>query len=559
MARTADTFPADTAPNDSPYARAARVRPAAGSAGAVPEAGLRVLLPLVAFVVLVCLFYMASVHGYGGTSDKATLVLEGQAIAGGNVLLHGWSLPLDSFWTSDALLLALMVPLAGVHAWLMHLESATVSSLLVCCGVFVAFEGGASRRAAIAGGATAGALLVIPAPMLENFMLAGAYHMGTAIWTLLAFIALRRGRFGPGWIAAVVCLALGALADLDLVAFGMVPMVLAGLVAMARRRDWRSGLPQLSAGLASVALFAALRQVAMWLGGFAETGAGQLVNLRQLRANLSNLLVAGADLLGASGRYGGFAIPGWVQLLHLLGAAAVMAGVVVAAASLVLGAARGRPVALQGEPPSAAPRTPAPWVLDDLLAIAIVGAAGTFLFQAVNGVEESRYMSVSVIFACVLCGRMVARVWTAIDARTRRAVTAMAMLIVGGLAAGLGYQLSTPATPPTATVLASWLEAHHLYDGIGDYWCASITTVESGGRVTVRPVASQRGLIFRMTPQSAADWYDRPFQFLVFTTPVWLSVDGRTAARTFGTPAHSYTVGAYQVLVWDHPIVVPRS
>ena len=56
--------------------------------------------------------------------------------------------------------------------------------------------------------------------------------------------------------------------------------------------------------------------------------------------------------------------------------------------------------------------------------------------------------------------------------------------------------------------LDTFLEARQLDVGIGDYWSASITTVATGGVVTVRPVISTPGgRVVRYERQSAATWY----------------------------------------------------
>ena len=55
------------------------------------------------------------------------------------------------------------------------------------------------------------------------------------------------------------------------------------------------------------------------------------------------------------------------------------------------------------------------------------------------------------------------------------------------LVAASATQCRVPGRPDPVATLASFLEAHHLHEGIGDYWSAAITTVESGGKVVVRP------------------------------------------------------------------------
>ena len=67
---------------------------------------------------------------------------------------------------------------------------------------------------ALAGGLTVIALLGFATPAMALFFVGRGFHMSTALYALLAFAALRRGRFGLGWFLAVVLLAAGMLGDL---------------------------------------------------------------------------------------------------------------------------------------------------------------------------------------------------------------------------------------------------------------------------------------------------------------------------------------------------------
>lgn len=120
-------------------------------------------------------------------------------------------------------------------------------------------------------------------------------------------------------------------------------------------------------------------------------------------------------------------------------------------------------------------------------------------------------------------------------------------------ATGLGYTLAQPAPVQSASVLASWLEVHHLDNGVGGYWTASITTVESKGAITVRPVwADPDGKLGRYMKLSTESWYQgQHFQFLVYSSPTYQGVDGAAAGKTWGRPTHIYVVGDYHVLVWS--------
>jgi len=84
----------------------------------------RVGLVLSALAGLVVVLYGISTHVYAGGSDRATAILEGQAVSTGNPLLHGWILTRDSFWTIDAFFYGLAVHVGGLRPGLLNLEPA---------------------------------------------------------------------------------------------------------------------------------------------------------------------------------------------------------------------------------------------------------------------------------------------------------------------------------------------------------------------------------------------------------------------------------------------------
>ncbi len=75
----------------------------------------------------------------------------------------------------------------------------------------------------------------------------------------------------------------------------------------------------------------------------------------------------------------------------------------------------------------------------------------------------------------------------------------------------------------------------------------------------MRPVQLGPGhSLVRYNKQSDASWYEGvPFRFFVSDTGnPWQGVTSGAAVRAFGSPARSYEVGTYRVLVWSHPIHV---
>ncbi|MGD0985348.1 MAG: hypothetical protein ABSA65_16275 [Acidimicrobiales bacterium] len=501
---------------------------------------------------LVLVLDAISARVYAGGSDRATAILEGQAVGSGNVLLHGWVLTHDSFWTIDAFFYALAVRVGGLRPGLLNLEPALAVAIAVVVGALVASRGHRGGGA-VAGAATAVVLLAFPTYAMASFLLGGPDHVSTAVLALLAFIFLRRGGFDWRWAAAVAVLAFGMLGDLLMVAYGIAPVAGAGVVSMLRKRDWRVGIAAVTASAAAIVASELVSWLARAMGAFKSVDGVSVATSAQMLVNLRHVLSYGAGLVGFTDGFDAGRVPTVLQEFHDLGALLIVACSAAAIANLVRGVVRGRRKASGSKQ-----ETGRRW-LDDVLVIAMFGSAATFVVLAVSGVPGARYLVATIVFASVLSGRIVAQAWQRLrPGRMTRAICVVGVAVSLCFAAGLGCTLAQPVAAQSASTLASFLEAHHLQTGVGGYWAASITTVESKGAVTVRPViANQEGKLGRYMKLSSAGWYaGQQFQFLVYETPAYQGVDSTSATKTWGPPAHIYAVGGYHVLVWSNTFSV---
>jgi hypothetical protein len=550
--------------------------------------GLRIAFAfaaVVGFVGLVFLLYAAAIHANSGDSDGASVILEGQTIAHGHFLLHGWALSLDSFWTVDALFYAVAILLGGLRPGLLYAVPALLAALVILAGVLMAREG---RRgvAAVAAGATAFVLLAFPTHAMAMFFLRGPLHIGTTLWGLIAFACLRKGRFGWGWVVAVVFLAAGALGDLQILVLAVAPIFLGGIVAMLRTRTWRGGIAQVTAAASGLVLAEIVRTVAKALGTF-SIGAANPTSLHLIFSNLRHAASLGAELTGVrSTLFGTGGVPTPLQDVHIVGGVVMVAAFVAALVMLVRDALVGRQRDAAGAVPAGqAPRyrvsdaslAPALWRIDDMLVIAMIGVPIDYgaLALSPGDLEYARYLAPALIFAAILAGRMVARAVTTLRARSAalhtsvsrtgaaalvgRAVGVVGVAVSLCFAAGLGYNLAQPDPGQPGAQLASFLETHHLTNGVGSYWAASIITVESRGKVTIRPVVAGSGSQIRRYPrESDAAWYSgQRFQFFVYNLAIpWGSDNSTSATATWGRPMRTYAVGTFRVLVWPKPLVV---
>jgi hypothetical protein len=133
---------------------------------------------------------------------------------------------------------------------------------------------------------------------------------------------------------------------------------------------------------------------------------------------------------------------------------------------------------------------------------------------------------------------------------------ALAVLATGYLL-GLGAVVTRPAVPAQATQLASWLAAQHLTYGLSGYWQASVVTLETGGRVSVRPVVAVGTGLARDDWEVRPAWYNparHQADFIVLsgvwpgkTSPGWMG----NVRAAFGQPVRIAAVGSYTVLVYN--------
>jgi hypothetical protein len=566
--------------------------PVLGAAGGSPRrTGRNLLVALVAMAVaagLLALLYVASVHATPGDSDGATVALEGLAFTQGHLLLHGWTLSLDSFWTVDAPLYFVAVGIGGVTLGLLHFVPALIAVLVIGVGAYMAADGNYGKGAVV-GPLVVVALLGFPTHSMAFFFLRGPLHVCTALWALIAFLAIRRGRFGWGFLVAVLFLAAGMLGDLQEVALGVTPIGIAGVVAMLRTRSIRSGIVQVTAAVSSVVLMVVVRETVKRLGAFRIAPANPHAGFHQMLHNVRTAVTETAQLFGVTSRdFGTGGVPNWLQDVHVVGLALVCLTGLTALVALVAGALRGQgtrggwPLSamVRAERPSAsslspsrrarsgavAP-TPEPWRLDDMLTVACFAPPVAFVILSITNTPPfGRYLTDGVIYSSILAARLVGR-WagTASFSGIRRylgsAAAVLALAVAAAFAAGTAYTIAQPAPVQPASRLALFLERHHLYEGLGAYWTASITTVASDNRVKIRPVVAKHGRLVRYDRQSAADWYAGvKFRFVAYNLQsVWGGVVYKTAVKTFGTPSDVYDVVPYQVLVWARPITVSAA
>ena len=508
---------------------------------------------------------------YQLNSDSANILLMGQDLLHGNLLLHSWYSSDVSFYPTELPQYALLEGLFGVHAETAHIAAGMTYTLALLFAVMLARSGSPSGRQRLIRTLIAAGIMLAPQLGLGIFAMdLSVGHIGTSVPLLLIWLLLDWAeRAAPRWwvpVVVAVLLAWVQVADpiVYLVGIGPLGIACAARVIRGWRRAegsrWRRLTAQwyyLSLGAASVAaagLAWIANSVLSALGSFHVARLPfHLTPWSDLHNNWQAwwkvLEVFGANYHGLTG------LQLVLAYLHLVSVALVFC-------ALALVAWRFFAVSL----------------VDQILALAIVLNVLLYLFTNASDLAAHE-VAIIVPFGAALAARVLVRTRDRAPAdqparkvrlvrrarrvlqgrRFRLASLAAGILVLAGYAAGLGYEITQPALPAANTSLATWLADHHLTYGLSGYWTSSSVTLDSDNKVQVR--ALMQFTMQRDLWMSNETWYDPQTHYANFivldSTPGYFSHWEPLALikEYFGTPAKIYRTGPYTVLVWNRNLL----
>lgn len=489
-------------------------------------------------------------------SDGASNALQAWDMWHGNLMLHGWTLTDISFYTTELPELAVAEVLRGLGPQAAHIASAFTYTLVVLAAALLA-KGRASGQEGLVRVLLAGGIMLAPTlGSTSATLLNDPDHTGTQVPLLIVWMILDRAR--PRWyVPATVAILLTWVQVADpLVTYeGVLPLVVVCLIRLYWRRSrLADGIDGVVSALracwyelalaAGALASAAVSWLVLWLighhGGFMVTPPNTtFTNMSEFASRLSEtvksvLVIFGADFSGTSLGGGAF-----IPLVHLVG---------VALACWALARALRRFASAD--------------MLIQLLAVAAVVLLAAFTFSGAPDALSGPHEVVALVpIGAVLAGRLLS------GQLIRGRHLAVLALVLGCYSAILGYEAAQPPPADSNARLAAWLEAHHLRYGLATYWNASSVTVDSGGKVAVRPVNLSRGYIQAVKRDTTSWWFDarvRDADFLVVppdgmscsagSRSDWLA----TADAVFGPPDEAYTVNGLDVLVYRHENLLSR-
>jgi len=500
------------------------------------------VLAAAAVVLFVC--YLALSRTTPDNSDGADQVLQAWDMLHGNWLLRGWTVGDVSYYTTEIPEYILLELIRGNYGPdVLHEGAAITYTLMVLLAGLVAKGRARGRQGLVRALIACGILL---APQLGNgvhLLLLQPDHLGTQVPLLVIFLVLDRGPrrwYVPAAVAVMLTWVI--VADRVAVLDAVVPLiVVCGLracwaVIHDRKRlgsQWFE-LSVMAAGVFSYGAAAVAVRAIRHLGGYTSLPLPSgLAPAHSLPAHLvltmeGILTLFGAGFTGVSpGVATAFAV------VHLAGVALVLWGVCRAfrrffSADLIV----------------------------PVMATAIVVNLAAYVVSVVPATWfDTREISVVLPFGAVLAGRQLAE--PLIRARLQPVLAGL----LACYAIALGYGVAQAPAAGTEQPIVGWLEAHHLYTGLGTYTEANLITLDSGGRVAIRTVTWWPSGAVPRAYESEASWYDPRLSYANFV--VTNSADNGGVSlipradiiALAGPPARTYHYQTFTIMVWNHNLL----
>jgi hypothetical protein len=500
------------------------------------------VLAVAAVVLFLC--YLALSRTTPDNSDGADQVLQAWDMLHGNWLLHGWTVGDVSYYTTEIPEYSLLELIRGNYGPdVLHEGAAITYTLLVLMAGLLAKGGARGRQGLIRALIACGILL---APQLGDgvhLLLLQPDHLGTQVPLLVIFLVLDRGP-RRWYIPAAIAVMLTWVTVADRVALldAAVPLVIVcgiraywAVIHDGRRlaSQWFE-LSLVAAGVVSYGAAAVAVSVIGHLGGYTSLPLpSRLTPAHFLPFHLVLTMEGILTLFGA-----GFAgVPPGVAtafaIVHLAGVALVLWGFCRAfrhffSADLIV----------------------------PVMATAIVVNLAVYMVSVLPATWfDTREISVVLPFGAVLAGRQLAE--PLIRARLQPVLAGL----LACYAIALGYGVAQAPMADTEQPIVGWLEAHHLYTGLGTYTEANLITLDSGGRVAIRTVTWRHSGTVPRDYESEASWYDPKLGYANFV--VTNSADNNGASlipradiiALAGPPAHTYHYQTFTIMVWNHNLL----
>jgi hypothetical protein len=503
-----------------------------------------------AFLVVVVVLFDAYLHlskTYAENSDEANILLMANDMLHGNVYLHGWNVSDVPFITTELPEIAVLVWLFGLHLNTAHIAAAVTYTLVVVIAMLLA-RGRTRGPKAIARMALALAIMLAPQPGIGIFVVIFSVgHIGTSAPVMLTWLVLDRFWQPPSpgeplldtirrrwWLPVIIAimLAWALMADPLVLVIAIYPLlavclarVVTGLITGRRNGPGLDGIRRSLAARwleFSLALAAGLGYlIVRWARLLLHNAGGY--NQQAVPFALDGgrwFMQARVAVHGLLEMFGAYFVPG--QAINYYKSGTYLPGAALTGLNEAMAISRVLCVLAAIWGCCAIARRfffrDADFV-SQLLLVGIILNLAAYIPSTLADASALNVREIAPVlpFAAVLAGRMIGDRLLSGPVRSVRLPrlsnpVKVRLLVIplvalfGWYSFGLFNQADVPAAANPYAGLEAFLEANNLTYGIGGYWDASVITVDTGGKITIRAVTP--ACLQPYPWESKPAWYD---------------------------------------------------
>jgi hypothetical protein len=487
----------------------------------------------VGFLLILFIFYLIYNRLFatvGGNSDGASNLLEAKSMLKGNLLLKGWTLSPDTFWTIDTSISAIVIAVRGFTPSLLYNVPAVIYALIMMASLFLIK--GKSNLAKSWPMIVVGLVIIgITSPLLTKFAAESPIHLGTVLYCLFTLIVM--DKIKEGWTRNIAIFVIGILACIGdpftLFIFILPMLVVLGLrwYYIERNKNDLFLIGTLIAVIPATILI--LKAVRLFGGFYSYPLDAGFMSYASISSNISLSIQSILYLFGVNPF--GYQLLSY-QVIESFLRLVSLCLVIYFAVKSIQGITR---------------KNQDYDIISGILCMAILFDIISFILgQGGKDLGSPRFLSPVIIFGGIIAGRN-------IKIQQRWFSLAAILFLACYLVFFIPRLLAPTAIPPTVDV-ENWLRTNGYTYGYGAYWDASIITVDTSNDIKVRPV-SYDGYICPWEWLSENEWYDNtPAYFLVYDNSNSCPVNFNEATKTFGPPSQIKQIDNFTILTWKNDI-----
>ena len=464
-------------------------------------------------------------------SDGVANILEAKSIINGNIILHGWNLPSDTFYTIDTQL-DIIFTLLGISATtIYHLTPAVIYSSLNILVFLIVKNISKNNYISLISSAI---FLAFPVSTYKSLVLFSPIHVMTILFIVLAFYMYHLGGVKFKYTYSFLLLYFAVVGDPYALFIGVAPIVCYSLLMIFRESDINSLTSPYMKMIASSVVAAVLAKVTVHIIG-AEGGYHVVKNQMRFvsldRFSHNIYLFFESILVVTQSNFFGRQLFSYETIIDL-----IQASLIVLTAILLV-------VYIKRQEYKDIP------VIVKLSRIAILVSCFAFVFstEPIN-IDTSRYLLDIPVFVAILFGYLLSTF------KSRR-IYIFSVLSAVAIFVGFLYRSieATPASEEGYIKVINFLERHNLHYGFAGYWNAAPFTILSNYNVKVRQViADARSSILPFAWLSNSQWYKdfKHPQFIIIGKSGNFGLNESVLDKNYGAPKQTKIIGEYKVFVY---------